>query len=49
LFPFKTLAAGVGFVALPLVSRLTGHWKPARVLANLADQETLAAGARKTA
>jgi hypothetical protein len=49
LFPFKTLAAAVGFVVLPLVSRWTAHWKPARMLANLADQEALAAAARKTA
>jgi len=49
LFPFKTLAASVGFVVLPLVSRLTAHWKPARVLVNLADEETLAASAQKTA
>jgi high affinity choline transporter 7 len=49
LFPFKTLAAAVGFVVLPLVSRWTAHWKPARLLANLADEETLAADARKTA
>jgi high affinity choline transporter 7 len=49
LFPFKTLAAAVGFVALPLVSRLTAQWKPARMLENLAQEETLAASARKTA
>jgi high affinity choline transporter 7 len=49
LFPFKTLAAAVGFVVLPLVSRLTAQWKPARVLENLAQEETLESGARKTA
>ena len=49
LFPFKTLAAAVGFVMLPVVSRWTAHWKPARLLVNLAHEETLAASARKTA
>jgi hypothetical protein len=49
LFPFKTLAAAVGFVVLPLVSRLTAQWKPARVLENLAQEETLESSARKTA
>lgn len=49
LFPFKTLAAGVGFVTLPVVSRLTAHWKPARMLVNLAHEESLAAGAQKSA
>ncbi len=46
LFPFKTLAAAVGFVVLPLVSRLTAQWKPARKLANLAQEEALAATAK---
>lgn len=32
LFPFRTLAAGVGLVVLPLVSRLTGRWDPPRRL-----------------
>jgi high affinity choline transporter 7 len=49
LFPFKTLAAAVGFVTLPVVSRWTAQWKPARLLVNLAHEETLAATARKTA
>ena len=49
LFPFKTLAAAVGFIALPVVSRLTAQWRPARLLVNLANEEALAAGARKTA
>ena len=49
LFPFKTLAAAVGFVVLPAVSRLTAQWKPARILSNLEQDEMLAAGARKTA
>ncbi|HEY6392777.1 MAG TPA: sodium:solute symporter family protein [Bryobacteraceae bacterium] len=49
LFPFKTLAAAVGFVVLPIVSRLTTHWKPAQRLANLAQDEALAAGAPETA
>lgn len=49
LFPFKTLAAAAGFVVLPLVSRLTAHWRPAQALANLANEETLAAEAPRTA
>jgi solute carrier family 5 (high affinity choline transporter), member 7 len=49
LFPFKTLAAAVGFVTLPVVSRLTAHWKPARMLVNLAHEESLAASAQKSA
>jgi high affinity choline transporter 7 len=49
LFPFKTLAAAAGFAVLPVVSRLTAHWKPARVLANLTHEETVAAGAQETA
>jgi hypothetical protein len=49
LFPFKTLAAAVGFVVLPLVSRWTAQWKPARMLENLAREETLDSSARKTA
>ena len=36
LFPFKTLAAGTGFVLLPLVSRLTARWSPALALRNAA-------------
>jgi high affinity choline transporter 7 len=43
LFPFKTLAAAVGFAVLPVVSRLTAQWKPARMLVNLEREETLAA------
>jgi high affinity choline transporter 7 len=46
LFPFKTLAAAVGFVVLPVVSRLTAQWKPARKLANLAQEEALTASAK---
>jgi high affinity choline transporter 7 len=49
LFPFKTFAAAVGFIVLPLVSRLTAQWKPARALVNLEHQETLAAAAQKPA
>jgi high affinity choline transporter 7 len=49
LFPFKSLAAAVGFVVLPIVSRLTAHWKPAQQLANLAHDEAVAAGAPETA
>lgn len=47
LFPFKTLAAAVGFAVLPLVSRLTAQWKPARGLANVAQEEALAAAAHE--
>ncbi len=32
LFPFKTLAAAVGLVLLPVVSRLTARWDPPRAL-----------------
>jgi high affinity choline transporter 7 len=32
LFPFKTLAAAVGLVLLPVVSRLTARWDPPRSL-----------------
>ena len=49
LFPFKSLAAAAGFVVLPIVSRLTAHWKPARQLANLAHDEAVSAGAAETA
>jgi high affinity choline transporter 7 len=34
LFPFKTLAALVGLILLPLVSRLTAKWSAPRPLAN---------------
>ena len=36
LFPFKTLAAAVGLVLLPVVSRLTAHWDAPRPLRNVA-------------
>jgi high affinity choline transporter 7 len=35
LFPFKTLAAGVGIVLLPVVSRLTARWDAPRSLAKV--------------
>jgi high affinity choline transporter 7 len=35
LFPFKTLAAGVGIVLLPVVSRLTARWDAPRKLRSL--------------
>ena len=35
LFPFKTLAAGVGMVLLPVVSRLTARWDAPRILKSL--------------
>ncbi len=35
LFPFKTLAAGVGIVLLPVVSRLTAKWDAPRSLAKI--------------
>lgn len=34
LFPFKALAAGVGLVLLPVVSRLTARWEAPRALRN---------------
>jgi len=40
LFPFKTLAALVGLVLLPLVSRLTARANHARELANVCEVET---------
>jgi Na+/proline symporter len=39
LFPFKTLAAVVGIVLLPTVSRLTTRWSPPFPLRNAADHE----------
>lgn len=39
LFPFKTLAAGVGMVLLPVVSRLTARWDAPRSLRNLTCKE----------
>jgi high affinity choline transporter 7 len=36
-FPFKTLAAAVGVVLLPVVSRLTAGWDPPRALRNVED------------
>lgn len=33
-WPFRTVAAGVGLVLLPVVSRLTWRWSPPRPLAN---------------
>ena len=38
LFPFKTLAAGVGIILLPVVSRLTARRNPPRKLTGLAAQ-----------
>ncbi len=35
LFPFRTLATGVGLIVLPAVSRLTGGWTPPRPLRNV--------------
>lgn len=37
LFPFKTLAAASGMLLIPLVSRLTARWSPARALPVPAD------------
>ena len=37
LFPYKTLAAAVGLVTLPLVSRLTQRWDRAQPLRNVAE------------
>lgn len=39
LFPFKTLAAGVGMVLLPVVSRLTARWNAPRSLRNVTCKE----------
>jgi high affinity choline transporter 7 len=39
LFPYKTLAAGVGMVLLPVVSRLTARWDAARPLRNVMRKE----------
>jgi solute carrier family 5 (high affinity choline transporter), member 7 len=35
LFPYKTLAAVVGLIVLPVVSRLTARWDPPRALRNV--------------
>ena len=35
LFPYKTLAAVVGLVVMPVVSRLTARWDPPRALRNV--------------
>ena len=35
LFPFRTLAAAVGLVVLPLASRLTARWDPPQRLRQL--------------
>jgi Na+/proline symporter len=40
LFPFKALAAGVGLIVLPVVSRLTGRWDLPRPLCNPSADET---------
>ena len=34
--PFKTVAAGAGMILLPVVSRLTHAWIPAKPLTNMA-------------
>jgi high affinity choline transporter 7 len=39
LFPYKTFAALMGLLALPLVSRLTQHWDAARPLRNLSHEK----------
>jgi hypothetical protein len=39
LFPFKTLAAGVGVIALPVVSRLSARWEAPRPLRNPSTEE----------
>ena len=39
LFPFKTLAAGVGVVLLPVVSRLTVKWDQPKPLRNVGHEE----------
>ncbi len=47
LFPHKTLAACAGFIALPLVSRLTARWDPPQPLRNVhAGLERAAAAGR---
>jgi high affinity choline transporter 7 len=42
LFPYKTLAAAIGMVLLPVVSRLTARFSQARVLSNVYESEVLA-------
>jgi high affinity choline transporter 7 len=49
LFPVKTLAAGAGFVLLPLVSRATSRWDRARPLRNPAVDDSEAYGVARTA
>lgn len=39
LFPFKTLAAAVGLLLLPIVSRFTVQWDPPRPLRNVSSDE----------
>jgi solute carrier family 5 (high affinity choline transporter), member 7 len=41
LFPYKTLAAVVGLIVLPLVSRATARWAPPRTLRNVQDSDQL--------
>jgi high affinity choline transporter 7 len=48
--PFRTLAAAVGFVLLPVVSRATSRWDRPRQLRNPVDDDTAgAAGVAQTA
>ena len=47
--PFRTLAAGVGFVLLPVVSRATARWDQPRPLRNPAGDEQDAYGIVRTA
>lgn len=42
-FPFKTVAAIVGLILLPLVSRLTARYSQARQLANAYEAEMMKA------
>lgn len=43
MFPFKTFAAAVGMILLPVVSRLTGRYSEAKKLANVYEAEMMEA------
>jgi len=49
LFPYKTLAAVAGAIAVPVVSRLTARWDPPRLLRNVHAGETESARAAAAA
>jgi high affinity choline transporter 7 len=43
LFPYKTLAAVVGLIVLPIVSRVTARWDPPSALRNVHGEERMSA------